>query len=258
MLFNNGRCFSLTKTADALSADSDENPVVKVIPILRKSFPDLLICCDLCLCAYTSHGHCGIFSEDPNSNESYIDNQKSIDRITEVALKYAQSGAHVVAPSDMMDGRVGAIKQKLIVNGLGSRVAVMAYSAKFASSFYGPFRDAAKSAPSFGDRSTYQLPCTSAGLAMRALKRDVDEGADVIMIKPGMPYLDIVRSARDRFPDIPVAVYQVSGEYAMLMHAVNNGTFDLEKAVMESLIAFHRAGADIVISYFVPFLLDKL
>ena len=250
--------FSLPKSDDASNADSPQNPVVRAIPLLRKEFPHLLICCDVCLCAYTSHGHCGIFTTDPSSNETFIDNQLSIQRLSQVALKYAQSGAHVVAPSDMMDGRVGAIKSILSKHNLSSRVSVMAYSAKFASTFYGPFRDAAKSAPSFGDRSTYQLPCTSSGLSLRALQRDVNEGADIIMIKPGMPYLDVIRSARDRFPDYPISVYQVSGEYAMIMHAANAGTFDLTKAVFESLYSFHRAGADVIITYFAPFLLDKL
>ena len=187
-----------------------------------------------------------------------IDNTSSIRRIAEVALKYAHAGAHVVSPSDMMDGRVKAIKNLLSLHQLSSTVAVMSYSAKFASAFYGPFRSAAKSAPSFGDRSCYQIPPCSSGLANRALKRDVEEGADIIMVKPGMMYLDVIKSARDKFPDYPVAVYQVSGEYAMLMHAANAGSFDLNAAVLESLQAFHRAGANIIISYFTPYLLDKL
>jgi len=249
---------NLSKTEDALNADSEENPVVRCLPLLREAFPHLLICCDVCICAYTSHGHCGIFSKDESSGEMFIDNSKSIKRLAEMSLVFAQKGAHVVAPSDMMDGRVGAIKGILARHNLSSRVNVMAYSAKFASCFYGPFRDAAKSAPSFGDRSTYQLPPTSHGIPLRALQRDVNEGADIIMIKPGMPYLDVIRSARDRFPDYPISVYQVSGEYAMLIHAANAGTFDLTKAVFESLFSFHRAGADIIITYFVPFLLDKL
>jgi len=230
----------------------DDSPVPQAIRLLRKTFPDLYVATDVCLCAYTSHGHCGILTEDGT-----INNDKSIHRLAEVATHYAKAGAHMVAPSDMMDGRVGAIKKMLHENGFGNKVAVMSYSAKFASCFYGPFRDAAQSAPTFGDRKKYQLPPASRGLAIRAAKRDEAEAADFIMVKPAGPYLDIVREVKNMV-NTPVAVYHVSGEYAMLWHAAANGAFDLKTAVLETLRGFRRAGADIIITYFTPSLLDWL
>ena len=229
-------------------ADHMYNPVMKVIKLLKQRFPRLLIVCDVCLCPYTSHGHCGIL------NANGIDNAASIARLAEIACSYAQAGADIVAPSDMMDGRVGAIKQALYKRGLHPRVSVMSYSAKFASSFYGPFRDAAKSSPSFGDRKAYQLPPNARGLAMRAIERDVAEGADILMVKPGYPYLDIVRDAAQLVaPNHPIAVYQVSGEYSMLYHAANtHNLFDEQEAVMESLLAYRRAGAILIITYWTP------
>ncbi|PNI69611.1 ALAD isoform 8 [Pan troglodytes] len=190
------------------AADSEESPAIEAIHLLRKTFPNLLVACDVCLCPYTSHGHCG---------------------------------CQVVAPSDMMDGRVEAIKEALMAHGLGNRVSVMSYSAKFASCFYGPFRDAAKSSPAFGDRRCYQLPPGARGLALRAVDRDVREGADMLMVKPGMPYLDIVREVKDKHPDLPLAVYHVSGEFAMLWHGAQAGAFDLKAAVLEAMTAFRRA-----------------
>jgi porphobilinogen synthase len=199
----------------------------------------------VCLCAYTDHGHCGIVHADGS-----INNAASIERLADVAVAYAAAGCHVVAPSDMMDGRVGAIKRKLLAAG-HAHTALMSYAAKFASCFYGPFRDAAKSGMAFGDRSGYQLPAGAAGLARRAVARDVDEGADFVMVKPGMPYLDILRETKDAV-SVPVAVYQVSGEFAMLHHAAAAGALDLRRAVLESITAFRRAGADVVITYFAP------
>lgn len=163
-----------------------------------------IFCRQVCICAYTTHGHCGILREDGS-----LDNTASIQRLAQQAVSYAKAGAHIVAPSDMMDGRVGAIKQALADNDLGSRVAVLSYAVKFASSFYGPFRDAAKSAPAFGDRRCYQLPPGSNGLASRAAQRDVDEGADFLMVKPGLAYLDLVRKTKDQFPNHPMFIYQV-------------------------------------------------
>ncbi|XP_002741486.1 delta-aminolevulinic acid dehydratase-like [Saccoglossus kowalevskii] len=243
----------LPKDERGSHADSDDTPVIFAIKKLRSQFPDLLIICDVCLCPYTSHGHCGILYEDGT-----INNTASIQRLAEVSLAYAKAGCQVIAPSDMMDGRIAAIKQILLANDLGSKVSVLSYSAKFASSFYGPFRDAAKSAPSFGDRRCYQLPPGSRGLASRAVDRDVSEGADFLMVKPGMPYLDIVRQTKDKYPSIPLAIYQVSGEYAMLYHGWTAGALDLKKAVMESMISMRRAGADIIITYYTPRLLDWL
>jgi len=174
-----------------------------------------------------------------------------------MALCHACAGADVVAPSDMMDGRVRAIKEKLMLQGLSRKVAVMSYSAKFASCFYGPFRDAAHSTPQFGDRRTYQLPPGSNGLAIRAILRDVAEGADFVMVKPAGLYLDIIREAK-LHTHVPIACYQVSGEYAMLWYGAQNGAFDLKTAVLESVVCLRRAGADIIISYFTPKLLDWL
>ena len=221
--------------------------------MLRAQFPSLTLAVDLCLCGYTSHGHCGILK-----TAGTIDNESSIQRLAEIALNLAQDGAHIIAPSDMMDGRVGAIKEILSNNNLGSSVAVLSYSSKFASCFYGPFRDAAQSAPSSGNRRAYQLPVVSTGLAVRAAERDVIEGADMLMVKPAGPFLDIVKEIKQRFPHHPLAVYQVSGEYAMLWHGARANAFDLRTAVIESLTGMRRAGADILITYFTPQLLDWL
>lgn len=221
---------------------------------MRSAFPNLILACDICLCPYTDHGHCGILQSDGT-----IDNAASIRRLAVIALHYAQSGAHIVAPSDVMDGRVGAIKQALITAGLQGHCAILSYSAKFASAFYGPFREAALSAPAFGDRRCYQLPPGARGLARRAIRRDVEEGADMIMVKPGYPYLDVVRDAAEAWPEYPLAVYQVSGEYSMLYHAAqSHKLFDLKSAVMESVEAYVRAGCSIILTYWTPQLLKWL
>ncbi|RKP03136.1 hypothetical protein CXG81DRAFT_9915 [Caulochytrium protostelioides] len=236
-------------------ADDPQGPVIQAIRLLRRAFPDLLVTCDVCLCEYTDHGHCGLLTPDGT-----IRNGPSIARIAAVAAAYARAGAHVVAPSDMMDGRIGAIKAALTAATWQATTAVMAYSAKFASALYGPFRDAAGSSPSRGpsDRKAYQLPPASRGLARRATLRDVREGADILMVKPCGPYLDIVRETHDAAPDHPLAVYQVSGEYAALWAAARAGVYDLRAAVMESLAAALRAGANIFITYFTPELLEWL
>ncbi|OAD61810.1 Delta-aminolevulinic acid dehydratase [Eufriesea mexicana] len=235
------------------NADSIQNPIIKAIPLIREWFPNLLIACDVCLCPYTNHGHCGILNEDGS-----INNKASIVRISEIALAYAKAGAHIVAPSDMMDGRIGAIKNKFAAAGLMNKVAVLSYAAKFASGLYGPFRAASQSAPKFGDRKCYQLPPGSNGLAARAVARDVSEGADMLIVKPGLPYLDIVRRTKDAHPEYPVVIYQVSGEYAMLYHGAQNGAIDLENVLMEVLLSMRRAGADCIITYFAPLILDIL
>jgi porphobilinogen synthase len=239
------------KDARGSRADAPDTPVIRAAQKLRAAFPDLLVACDVCLCAYTDHGHCGLLKADGS-----IDNAASVARLAEIATAYAQAGAQVVAPSDMMDGRVGAIKQNLLKNGL-EQAAIMSYAAKFASCFYGPFRDAAQSAPAFGDRRGYQLPPAGRGLALRAVDRDVAEGADIVMVKPAGPYLDLVREVRDRVK-VPVACYQVSGEYAMLHHAAAAGALELKTAVLETLTGFRRAGADILITYFAPQVLEWL
>jgi len=234
-------------------ATAKDSPVRRCLPKLRSKFPSLTIAVDLCLCGYTSHGHCGILNENGT-----INNTASITRLAEIALNFAQDGAQIIAPSDMMDGRIGSIKKILFDHQLGSSVAVLSYSSKFASCFYGPFRDAAQSAPSLGNRRAYQLPAPSTGLAIRAAERDVIEGADMLMVKPGGPFLDIIKEVKQRFPHHPLAVYQVSGEYAMLWHAARANAFDLRAAVIESLVGMRRAGADILITYFTPQLLDWL
>ncbi|XP_026764789.1 delta-aminolevulinic acid dehydratase [Galleria mellonella] len=240
---------ALPKGPEGKSADSPENPVVKALPKIRAAFPDLLIACDVCLCPYTSHGHCGVLTDS-----GAIDHAASVKRIAEVALAYAKAGAHVVAPSDMMDNRIKAIKDALVANRLENQVSVLSYSCKFASSMYGPFRDTMKSSPMEGDRKCYQLPPGSAHLAARAAARDVAEGADFLMVKPGLPYLDIVRQTKDQFPHHPLFIYQVSGEYAMLSRSNDSG--ELETTLMEVLKCMRRAGADCIITYFAPLVLS--
>ncbi|XP_062929945.1 delta-aminolevulinic acid dehydratase [Mobula hypostoma] len=243
----------LAKDERGSGADQQETPAILAVKKLRSTFPGLVIACDVCLCPYTDHGHCGILREDGTLN-----NEASCHRLAEVALAYAKAGCHIVAPSDMMDGRVGSIKQALASNDLGNKVSVMSYSAKFASCFYGPFRDAAQSKPAFGDRKCYQLPPGARGLAIRAVDRDVREGADMLMVKPGMPYLDVVREVKNKYPCHPLAIYHVSGEFAMLWHGAQAGAFNLKTAVMEALTSFRRAGADIIITYYVPQILSWL
>jgi porphobilinogen synthase len=233
------------KDARGAGADRSDAPVPRAIEELRAAFPDLLVIADVCLCAYTDHGHCGVLRADGT-----IDNAASVERLAEIAAAYARAGAQVVAPSDMMDGRVAAIRAALDAGG-GERAAILSYAAKFASCFYGPFREAAKSHPARGDRRAYQLPPGARGLALRAVDRDVAEGADFVMVKPAGPYMDLIRDVRNRV-SVPIATYQVSGEYAMLRHAAAAGAFELRAAVMESLIGLRRAGADILITYFAP------
>jgi porphobilinogen synthase len=235
------------------AADDPKGPVISAIRLLRAAFPELFIVVDVCLCEYTSHGHCGILREDGSLN-----NQLSVERISDVALAYAEAGAQCVAPSDMNDGRIRAIKLKLIEAGIAHKTLLMSYSAKFSGCMYGPFRDAAGSVPSFGDRKCYQLPPGGRGLARRAMTRDLAEGADILMVKPAGMYLDIISDAKEIGKDVPVAAYQVSGEFAMLHAAAKAGVFDLKTAAFESMEGILRAGATIVISYFVPEFLDWL
>ncbi|EAS31741.3 delta-aminolevulinic acid dehydratase [Coccidioides immitis RS] len=241
------------KDALGTAADDPAGPVIQTIRLLRAQFPQLYIVTDVCLCEYTSHGHCGILREDGTLN-----NALSIDRISDVALAYAEAGAHCVAPSDMNDGRVRAIKLKLIEAGIAHRVLLMSYSAKFSGCLYGPFRDAAGSAPTSGDRKCYQLPPGGRGLARRAIQRDIAEGADIIMVKPAGSYLDIISDAKELGRDMPVAAYQVSGEYAMIHAGAKAGVFDLKSMATESTEGILRAGAGIVVSYFTPEFLDWL
>lgn len=241
------------KDALGTAADDPKGPVIQSIRLLRQRFPQLFIVVDVCLCEYTSHGHCGILRDDGTLN-----NQLSVDRISDVALAYAQAGAHCVAPSDMNDGRIRAIKLKLIEEGIAHKTLLMSYAAKFSGCLYGPFRDAAGSAPSFGDRRCYQLPPGGRGLARRAIVRDIGEGADIIMVKPASQYLDIISDAKDLGKDLPVAAYHVSGEFAMVHAAAKAGVFDLKAMAFEVHEGILRAGATIIISYFTPEFLDWL
>ncbi|KAI1416206.1 tetrapyrrole biosynthesis, porphobilinogen synthase [Hypoxylon sp. FL1857] len=242
-----------TKDALGTAADDPNGPVIQAIRLLRQRFPQLYICVDVCLCEYTSHGHCGILKDD-----STLNNQLSVDRISDVAIAYALAGAHCVAPSDMNDGRIQAIKAKLIEEGIAHKTTLMSYAAKFSGCLYGPFRDAAGSAPSFGDRKCYQLPPGGRGLARRAIIRDIEEGADIIMVKPAAQYLDIISDAKERSEGRPIAAYHVSGEYAMVHAAAKAGVFDLKTMAFEVTEGILRAGATIIVSYFTPDFLDWL
>ena len=242
-----------TKDEFATTADDPEGPVIQAIKKLREHFPDLFISCDVCLCEYSSHGHCGILNPDGS-----LRREESIRRIAAVAVNYAKAGANCVAPSDMMDGRIKDIKMGLIRAGLENKCMVMSYAAKFSGSLYGPFREAAGSAPSFGDRRSYQLPTGGSGLARRALRRDMDEGSDALIVKPASFYLDILNEASKICYDYPICAYQVSGEYAMLYAGAEKGIFDLKNIAFESHYGFLRAGARLIISYFTPDFLEWL
>ena len=242
-----------TKDTLGTAADDPKGPVIAAIKLLRRLYPHLFVVADVCLCEYTSHGHCGILREDGSLN-----NQLSVDRISDVAMAYAEAGAHCVAPSDMNDGRIRAIKLKLIESGIAHKVVLMSYSAKFSGCLYGPFRDAAGSAPSFGDRKCYQLPPGGRGLARRAISRDIQEGAHIIKVKPASSYLDIISDAKEIGKDMPIAAYQVSGEFAMIHAGAKAGVFDLKAIAFESTEGILRAGASIVVSYFTPEFLNWL
>jgi len=229
------------KDAEAHEAWDDEGIVQTAIRALKAQFPDLVVMTDVCLCGYTDHGHCGLVVD------GRIDNDSTLAVLADVALSHARAGADVVAPSDMMDGRVGAIRQALDRQGF-SETAIMAYSAKYASAFYGPFREAAHSAPQFGDRRTYQMDPASRRQAIREVALDIDEGADVVMVKPALAYLDVIREVRDRF-EVPLAAYNVSGEYAMVKAAAAAGWVDERAVVGEILTGIKRAGADLIITY---------
>ena len=217
-------------------------PVQSAIRAIRQQLADITIITDVCLCEYTSHGHCGVLDGEQ------ILNDITVSRLVDVAISHADAGAHIVAPSDMMDGRVGAIRAGLDRHGFDD-VAIMSYAAKYCSAFYGPFRDAADSTPAFGDRRTHQMDPANTDEALREVELDLDEGADIIMVKPAMPYLDIIYRVKTRFRR-PTAAYQVSGEYAMLKAAAQLGWIDESRAMLESLTAIKRAGADIIITYY--------
>jgi porphobilinogen synthase len=230
------------KDEEGSGAWDDEGAVQLATRAIKDAYPDVLVIADLCLCEYTSHGHCGLLRADGS-----VDNDASVELLARTALSQAHAGADVIAPSDMMDGRVGAIRAALDEDGLGD-MPILAYSAKFASAFYGPFREAADSTPAFGDRRGYQMDPANGDEALREALLDVQEGADIVMVKPALPYLDVVRRVKDA-THLPVAAYNVSGEYAMVKAAAAAGYLDERAAVLEALTSIRRAGADIVITY---------
>ena len=233
------------KDAVASSAYDDNGVVQQAVRLIKDRWPELLVITDVCLCEYTDHGHCGVVT-----GTGTIDNDATLELLAQEALSHAKAGADIVAPSDMMDGRVAAIRKALDQNGF-TDLPIMAYSAKYASAFYGPFREAAGSAPQFGDRRSYQMHPPNSDEALREVALDIEEGADIVMVKPALPYLDIVRRVKDSF-NCPVAAYNVSGEYSMLKAAVERGWLDEKRAVWEMLTGIKRAGADVIITYFAP------
>ena len=226
----------------ATRAYAKDGTVQKAIQAIKNKVPEMTVITDVCLCQYTDHGHCGVV------DNGIIDNDASLDLLARAALSHAKAGADMVAPSDMMDGRVAEIRQALDENDL-SHVPIMSYAAKYCSSYYGPFREAAHSSPTFGDRRTYQMDPANAVEAIREVSMDVEEGADIIMVKPALPYLDIIYRIREEI-DLPVAAYNVSGEYAMIKAAETMGWVDGKKVMMETLTSIKRAGADMIITYF--------
>jgi porphobilinogen synthase len=236
------------KDDQASGAYDDDGIVQTALRALKASSASkkLVLIADVCLCEYTSHGHCGVVSR--TGEEYAIENDSSVEILARTAASLARAGADIVAPSDMMDGRVGQIRQTLDEEGL-EQTPILSYASKFASAFYGPFREAADSAPQFGDRRSYQMDGANLREAMREIELDLGEGADMILMKPAMPYLDVIRAARDRF-DVPIGAYQVSGEYSMLKAAFAKGWLEPERAMLESLIGIRRAGADFIVTYF--------
>ncbi|ACS79304.1 porphobilinogen synthase [Maridesulfovibrio salexigens] len=231
-------------------AYAEDGIVQQAVRMLKKRWPELLVCTDVCLCEFTSHGHCGLVKDE------IILNDATLELLAKTALSHAKAGADMVAPSDMMDGRVAAIREILDENGF-AELPLMSYAVKYASAYYGPFREAAEGAPQFGDRKTYQMDPANAREGLREAAADVIEGADILMVKPAGPYMDIIRQTRDNF-DLPVAAYQVSGEYSMIKAAALNGWVDEESVVWESLIGLKRAGADLILTYFTEDVLKRL
>ena len=230
------------KDARGMSSIAADGVVQRAIEAIRKAKLKLLVITDVCLCEYTDHGHCGVIENGEVANDA------TLDILAKQAVSHARAGADIVAPSDMMDGRVGVIREALDEHKF-ENISILAYAAKYSSAFYGPFREAAQSTPQFGDRRGYQMDPANAREALREVEMDLDEGADMVMVKPGMPYLDIIRRVKDRF-EVPVFAYQVSGEYAMIMAAVQNGWLDHDRAMLESLLGFKRAGCSGVLTYF--------
>ncbi len=236
--------FGIPKEKDPLGSQAyaDTGIVQEAVRRIKSRWPAMVVITDVCMCEFTSHGHCGILKDH------YVDNDTTLEYMTQVAVSHARAGADMVAPSDMMDGRIQAIRQALDQAGF-EELPIMSYAVKSASAFYGPFREAAESAPSFGDRKSYQMDPANLRQAMCEAQADLDEGADIIMVKPALPYLDVLRRIRDGF-DVPTAAYQVSGEYSMIKAGARMGWIDEQKIVMESLTSIKRAGADLIITYF--------
>lgn len=241
--------FGIPAQKDARGSDamSDEGIIAQAVRAAKQAAPDLLLITDVCCCEYTDHGHCGLIGDSTGRMD--VENDPTLELLARQALVHARAGADVVAPSGMIDGMVGAIREAL--DGAGfPHLPIMSYAAKYASGFYGPFREAAESAPRFGDRRSYQMdPAAAAGQAMREIELDLAEGADVVMVKPALPYLDIIRLAAERFPGVPLAAYNVSGEYSMVKAAAERGWIDEQRIALESLTAIRRAGASIILTY---------
>ncbi|AOR24244.1 porphobilinogen synthase [Clostridium taeniosporum] len=235
--------FGIPEHKDACGSEAynDDGIVQKAIKKIKKLNKDLLVITDVCMCEYTSHGHCGII------HECDVENDKTLEYLGKIAVSHAKAGADMVAPSDMMDGRIGFMRKTLDDNGF-KNISIMSYSAKYCSAFYGPFREAAGSAPEFGDRKTYQMDSANRLEALRETEKDIEEGCDIIMVKPALSYLDVIRECRDNF-NMPLAAYNVSGEYAMVKAAGKQGLIDEERIIMEILTSIKRAGADIIITY---------
>ena len=231
-----------SKDPEGREAYDEKGIIPKALRALRRAAPDLLLWADVCLCEYTDHGHCGILNGDQ------VDNDRTLPLLARASVAYAAAGADLIAPSDMMDGRVGAIRRALDDAG-HAETPIVAYSAKYASAFYGPFREAAESAPKFGNRRGYQMDPANSDEALREVALDLEEGADMVMVKPALPYLDVIRRVKDRF-GVPVAAYNVSGEFAMIRAAAQNGWLDGERAALETLTSIRRAGADVILTYF--------
>ena len=241
--------FGIPPVKDAVGSDStnDRGIVQQAIAAAKKAAPDVLVITDVCFCEYTDHGHCGVVSD--HTGRADVDNDATLELVASQALSHARAGADVVAPSGMMDGMVGAIRGRLDAAGF-AHVPIMSYAAKYASAFYGPFRDAAESTPQFGDRRSYQMdPAAGAEQALREVALDLAEGADIVMVKPALAYLDVIRGVRESFPGVPVAAYSVSGEYSMIKAAAERGWIDERAVASESLLAMRRAGAGILLTY---------
>ena len=236
-----------TKDESGTEAYADDGIIQKAIRAIKENVSDILVITDVCMCEYTNHGHCGYIKKDEKTGEYQIDNDETLKLLSKEALSHAEAGVDIVAPSDMMDGRVGTIRDILDDNGYDN-IPIMSYAAKYASAYFGPFRDAAESTPSFGDRRTYQMDTPNSEEAIREVALDIEEGADIIMVKPALPYLDIIRLVKDQFGH-PVAAYNVSGEYSMVKAAHEKGWLDEKAVAMETLMSIKRAGADIILTY---------